>query len=527
MNTVEVNMRYWHSLFTLLKYPITLVFIGMFMLGIGNIVANPYLGISSYIQSEWIIAIAEMASRIGQFLVVNFPVLFLIRITTRKGGNATSITSAIAGYIAFLVGTIFFANKTLPSNAFSSILGISVSSSTLPNLAQSTNLPLQTGIIGTFVVSFITLWAFNSSNKKSEYALFPMITKEISCFVRTVFFSLLAGIGIALIWPYFIAFIQRIIHFIERDTTNPINLGLYGVTERILSVLNLPALIRQPFWYSTSGGSWVSTIGTSVSGDASIWTAQLSANAFTGMNGRFVTPHYILNLGMVPGMVLGLYSLYSDKLEKKKRRSFVFFVIIVSLFTGSLLPLELMIFFLAPLLFIIHTLISGALYSLLQILGVYLGYATNGTSYISAMPGTILELINYFRYPSLQRSLAFVLGISVIMFFLYYFGTRLYFRYMAVDLFKTGIREEMIEKVIKAAGGIENIRMVNSSITDLTLALHDLNKFDALQIKRMGTYRITESKAGFHISIGSPSIMIARGIENEKRSLKREIKETN
>ena len=510
-------MRNWHSLFDLLKLPIQLVFVGVIMLGFGNLITNPLFGVANIVDSEIIVMIAEIINRIGQFLVVNFPILFLIRITTRKGGNAASIASSITGYVAFLVATIYFAKKDLPSNTYSSILGINVSNSTLPSLINTTNAPLQTGLLGVALVAIITLWSFHNSKSRNEYSVFPVISKEVACFLKTVFLSIICGVAVSFVWPYFISFVQRLNHFIEVDVSNPINLGLYGMADRIFSVLNLSSLIRQPFWYGNGGGTWMTISGLSVAGDVNIWSSQLMANSITGMTGHFITPYFILNIFAIPGMIWAMFSVYSEKEARRKIRVFCIFLTIVSIFTGILLPLELMLLFLAPILFFMHIAATGIFFIICQALKAYLGYYANNAYITTAMPGTLLEYVNYMRYPSLSRAILIVAILGVVAFFAYFFMTRLYFNHLGLDLFKTGYKEELIKNLIKGTGGIENIKSVEATISDLSLTVYDASKFDVARIKKLGALRIYENKAGYMISLGASSKMIKESIEQEMR----------
>ena len=516
-------MRNWHSLYDLLKLPIQLVFIGVMFIGFGNLFTNPIFGLTNIINSDFIVAFAEMVGRIGQFLVVNFPLLFLIRLTTRKGGNAASIASAITGYVAFLVATIFFARRDLPANAYSTILGINVSNSTIPTLINTTSAPLQTGLIGALVIVLVTLIAFSTSKSRNEYSLFPTISRELLGFLKTILMSVILGIGISFLWTYFISFTQRLIHFIEVDVSNPVNLGLYGIADRIYGVLNLSSLIRQPFWYNANGGSWITISGLSVSGDVSMWTSQVTANSVSGMSGHFITPYYILNIFAVPGMAWAMYTMYSDKEERKKKRLVFIFITIVSLVTGTLLPLELMLLFLAPTLFFMHIAMTSILFMTCQAAHVYLGYFANNAYISTALPGTLLEFLYYLRYPSLAKTVMIVAIIGVVFFFVYFFMTKLYFNKLALDVFKTGYRETVIKEIIKATGGIENIKSVETALSDLSISVHDATKFDVARIKRLGAIRIYENKAGYLMSLGTSSYMVKDGIEKEMRQTRRDI----
>ena len=160
-------MRSRHSFYEILKYPIEVLFIAWIMIGIGNLLSNGSLGIVYSIENDTIIILAEMLVKAGQFLVVNFPFIFLIRLSARQTGSATSIISSVCGYISYLTATMVFASGSLPSTAYSSIFGLSISNSASAALSHSTHYPLQTGMIGAFIVAMITLWSFNRSKVRN------------------------------------------------------------------------------------------------------------------------------------------------------------------------------------------------------------------------------------------------------------------------------------------------------------------------------------------------------------------------
>ncbi|MBE6127821.1 MAG: hypothetical protein E7185_00950 [Erysipelotrichaceae bacterium] len=516
-------MRNWQSFYEILKFPLCVIFFAVCLIGLGNLITNPVYGFAGVFSGDTLISFGELFIKIGQFLVVNFPLLFLIRLTTRRGGSAATIISALSGYVTFLATTMYFADPGLPSTAYSSILGLSVNRTSVVSLTGATHYPLQTGLIGAIIVTMITLWSFNGSRRKTEYGFFSFVSKEMSCVLRTVFFSVLAGLAMSFVWPYAVQFIQRVVHFISVDTNNPINLALYGISERLLGVLGLGTAIRQPFWYEISGGSWVNAAGISVSGDVNIWTAQLAANGVTGMAGRFFTPYYILNIFAMPAMIWAAFSLDTNPMEKRRMILLCIIGTLASLLWGTLLPLELILLILCPLLFAFHVSCTGILYMTLQSLHIYLGYQSTDTITLTARPGSLPEFISYIQYPALARSLIGVAVAGIITGAIYFLVTRLYFRYLAMDLFKTGSKDEVISAVIKASGGIENIKMTNSSIAKLTLSVYDPGKVDVQRLRRLGSHRIYENRAGFNICFGAPSTMIRLGIDSAMRDAVREV----
>jgi PTS system maltose and glucose-specific IIC component len=517
-------MRGWHSLFEILRFPLEMIFLASLMLGLGNLLTNPAFALASYIDNSAVAVSADMLMQTGRFILVNFPFLILVRLSARKGMAGTTIITGIAGYIAFLMATVFFAKSNLPSTAYSSLLGISVSSSTMTSLKVSTHYPLQTGVIGTALVSAITLFSFHRFQKKNNEKVLGLVSWETSCTALAVLLCFLAGVGISYLWPYVIAGIQKIISFIAVDTTNPINLTLYGVMDGLLNTLGLGAMIRTPFWYSASGGTWINLAGASIAGDVNIWSAQLAAGTISGISGRFITPYYVLNIFAVPGMIWALFSLYTDKEERAKRRFLAIVVTIVSVMSGTLLPLELMLLFLCPFLFFLHLGYSGILFGVMQALHCYLGYNTAVTNTISALPGSLPEFLTYLSIPSMQKTLLVVTAVGIVSMFAYFFMTRAYFKYAAIDLFNTGDKARLVDGTIKAVGGVENIKVLQSSMHQLTIQVFDPSKVDVERLKELGAYGVYESRLGFKITYGACSTMVRRGIGRTMRESIRNLK---
>lgn len=518
-------IRNWHALYEILRFPLEVVFFAFILLGTGNLIINPAFGITTVVDNTALVMFGEIMQRTGSFLIVNFPLLMLFRMVARRTGSSTTIMAAFAGYVVFNITTMFVTRTDLSSTVYSSILGLSITRSSISRLTSGTHYPLQTGMVGVIVISVITLLSFSRSRKKNEYGFFSFISKEASCVIRTVFFSFLAGIAFAFVWPYVTMGINQIVSFIAVDTTNPVNLTLYGIMDRFLGVLNLGTLIRQPFWYTVSGGSWVSVAGASIAGDVNVWTSQIEANAVNGMSGRFITPYYILNLFAIPGMIWAMHSLNTSPIERRRNRPLCVIATIASLLSGCLLPVELMLLLLCPLLFFIHLGFTGILYGVLQSFHIYLGFRSLETSTITALPGTLPEFLSYLNVPELRRTLIWIVMIGAVMFFVYYAVTRLYFNRLAIDLFNVGDRQKTVDGTIQALGGTENIRSTDCSITELTVSLYEPDKLDADRLKKLGSFRVYESRNGYNLCFGNASVMIRNGIKEAIRESIRDVKQ--
>ncbi|MBQ9326957.1 MAG: hypothetical protein IJ225_00280 [Solobacterium sp.] len=514
-------MRNWRSLYEMLLFPISVLYFAVFLLGLGNIISNDAYSFLINIDNEFVLLLADCMIRVGTFLLAQFPLLFLIRLTARKAGSATTIMSAVAGYVTFLVVTMYFGRQDLPATAYSSILGLSVTVNGSATVRGGVHYPLQTGLIATAVVSVITLTSHNHSRTRSEYSFFSFISKDTWCVIRTVVLSGIAALAVTYLWPYVVNLITTATDYISRDTTNPVNLMLYGMLERAMSVLNLGTMVRSPFWYGSAGGTWISMAGTNIAGDVNIWTSQLEASSIGGMSGRFITPYYVINLFAVPGLLMAFVSLQTDKMERRRIWMFYVLIAIMSIMSGTLLPLEITLVLLCPLLFLFHIAYMGILFGVFQAMHIYLGYNYHGTSTLTAMPGTLLEYLGYFQNAAMRDILLRIAIVGVISFVIYFAMTRFYFKHLALDLFHTGYKDEVVRGTIQAVGGIENIKMIHSGTERLILSLYDADLLDVKKLKDLGAVRVMETKAGYAIGYGARSTMIRIGInEYLKKSVR-------
>lgn len=510
-------MRYWYSLYELLKVPLAALFAGMVMMGIGRLLTNSAFSSLYVVTLPFLKGLGTVLLRTGMFIVTNFPVLLMVRMVTRKNGSGTSVTASLAGYAAFLAATMAVDNSSLPAEAFSSVLGLSMTRSVTYTSQSVTVYPLQTGMIAAVITALITLLSIRLSALKKENGFFSFIPSSVWILLTTMILSMAAGTLTAFIWPYFYAAVSWMISFISADTANPINLALYGICDRLLSVLNLNSLIRTPFWYAASGGSWVSLSGSSVAGDVNIWTAQAASGAIAGMSGRFITPYYILNIFAIPSMLLAVYTMQTDRTEKK--RTFVLFAAagLFSMLTGILLPMEICMLLFCPFLFFAHVGITGLLYAVLQSMQLYLGYYSTSQTTLTALPGTLMEAVTYAVQPDMQQVILKLCIVGAITAVLYFVMTRCYFRYLAVDLFRTGQQETVLKKTVTALGGVQNISSVASSYSSVSVTLYDPSLLDRNALFRTGALSVKESGTGCRICFGAASTMIRIGIRQEIR----------
>ena len=488
------------------RIAIRVAFFGFVLIAIGSFIQNESVNIFYTFKNTVVLFIADGFLKIGSIVIVNLPLIFMLNIVCKRANSAYPVCLALVGYFTFEVVTSLFSSNTLAStaytNSFSSVLN------------NTTKLPLELGLIGSFIVAYITRISFVRSRHRTSFSLLGFLNKDTAGVVFNIFYCTLAGLVVAYAWPFIFNYIQYVITFISKDLMDPLRLAVYGMLERFLSVLNLNTIIRQPFWYSTLGGSMQTISGQSIVGDVNIWNfIKNSSQSFTGA-GRFITPYYVINMFMVPAIYLAFVLSMSDKNERRRYLIPCICGIVLTILFGNSLPIELVMFFSSPLLFVVYLILIGVLFYLFTSLGVFLGSSILTNTTTTAMPGNFPDFIINLRNINYTSDLFIILIIGLIFFIVTFLVVYLYNRYFAYDLARTGKAEEFSVDIINAIGGKNNISEVGSGLFKVCIHLKDLELVDINAIQKMNIHRVTETKDGIDIECGSSCVIITRKINS-------------
>ena len=515
-------MRRWHSLLEIFMFPLKLLFVGIVLIALSSLVLNSNTSVFFSIDNTAVVIFAYLLKTVGNFIVLQFPFFVMLKMLARRNGQGVGVVSGVLGYIVFLAVTMFLARQDLASSAYESVFGLSLNTSSISGLSGLTQYPLSTGLVGAMCVGLVCRVAYQKSRGKLRYGVFSFIDRDTYALILSILYCLLLGVGFSLVWPYLIDALYIVFDFIASDISNPINMFVYGIFDRVLSVFNLGSLIRYPFWFTDMGGTWLDMTGTSYAGDVAVWMAQTARNLYPSGFGRFITPYYILNLFAIPGMICALYTTFTDKIEKRRVRMLFLICLLVSMLTGVILPLEVLLFVTAPLLFFMHIFVTGILFGVCQAMNLNLGFSFAGKT-AAAMPGNIFDLLIYIRNINAYQTIIGIVTVGAICFVLYFIMTKLYYNFLALDLFNTGLTRKKVDGFSVAIGGIENIKMVNSSPFRLYVQVHDSNLIDYNQFKQLGASRILETRAGYAIDFGAGSTIYRRELNKRIRECKRRI----
>lgn len=512
-------MKRWNILYENCRLPIRIVVFGWILLAIGNLLLNENVNIFYSITNQGVIMFAKVILQIGHIIIVNIPLIFLIGLTAKRANSGAPAIMAVVGYVTYLVVLMFLGPNDLVSQAYTNNLGISYS--TQIQNTTTTIYPLQTGIIGSFLVAIITRYSYLHSRQRSIYSILGFADKDTAGLIYNMVLCGLLGVAMSFVWPLIVGELLRIIVWIAQDISDPFRLFVYGILDRTSSILGVGSLVRYPFWFGVEGGTYASIAGQTVIGDVNIWKEMPGAMAsFTGA-GRFITPYYIINFFICPAIYIALYFSNSNKKTRHRMIMFTIGAVLLSVVCGNPLPLELYLLFTAPLLLAIHILLSGGLFGILYLNNAFMGFNYSGST-ISAMPGSFPDFIINVRNPLYIHSILVILIVGIIMAIVYYVVTRVYFEYLSYDVIGSNRSTIIAQKVIAAVGGEDNIISLSSSPSSLDINIDNLEIVSYELLKQVGAWRVTETRDELILSFGSSSTIIKKKIEKIIKASKRQ-----
>ncbi|SDA22429.1 N-acetylglucosamine-specific PTS transporter subunit IIBC [Sphingomonas sp. NFR15] len=249
-----------------------------------------------------------------------------------------------------------------------------------------------------------------------------------------------------------------------------IGLFVYGLLNRLLLVTGLHHILNNIAWFVLGDYH-------GVTGDLRrFFAGDPSAGAF--MSGFFP----VMMFGL-PAACLAMY--HTARPERRKATGGMLLSLAATSFlTGVTEPVEFSFMFLAPGLFVLHAVLTGAAMSLMAVLGVHLGF------------GFSAGLFDYvLNFPKAQRPLL-LLPVGLVYAVIYYVAFR--FVIVRFDLRTPGREDEAAEDFapvaaserggafLAAVGGADNLREIGACTTRLRLVVNDQSAVDEAALRRLG-----------------------------------------
>jgi PTS system N-acetylglucosamine-specific IIC component len=278
-----------------------------------------------------------------------------------------------------------------------------------------------------------------------------------------------------------------------------VGLFIYGVLNRLLLITGLHHILNNVAWFIV--GDYHGTTGDL----HRFFAGDPTAGAF--MSGFFPV--------MMFGLPAACFAMYRSALPERRKAvgGMLLSMGLTSFLTGVTEPIEFTFMFLAPVLFLIHALLTGAAMAVTHMLGILLGFGFSA--------GFFDYLLNFTKA---TRPL-WLLPLGAVYASLYYGIFR--FAIVRFDLKTPGREEEPVgeeigdastdrgEAFVAALGGAANLRSIDACTTRLRLVIEDQRKVDERRLRALGAVGfVRPSLEGLQVVVGP----IADGVAMEMRA---------
>jgi len=408
----------------------------------------------------------SLLQKVGKALMTPIAVLPIAAILLRLGfGDIPCLDGAVAN-IMKVAGESIFSNLDLlfalgiaygltknndGAAALSAGVGILIAKAVYLQIDKDLNMGVFIGIIigilaGTLYNRFHTI-------KLPEFLGFFGGKRFVP--IITALSAIVVGVLAGYFWHYAQGAIDSFSHAIIG--LNEVGTFIYGTLNRLLIPLGLHHILNSLFWFQLGDYTYMKD-GVEVVANGDLH------RFFAGdpTAGIYMSGFYIVMMFGLPSMAFAIY-LTTPKAERKKAGAILAGVAFTSFLTGITEPLEFLFLFIAPLLFVLHAMLTGVALATAQLMDIHHGFGFSA--------GLFDYVINYklAKNPLLILPLGLLFGL--IYFILSYYTIKIF----KLTIFGIDKENEEVESsnealaFIEALGGKENIISTDACITRLRM----------------------------------------------------------
>lgn len=459
--------------------------------------------------------ILQIMSATGNIIFGNLPIIFAMGVAlgmAEKEKATAVLSSAIAFFVMHqTINTLLDINGKLTEGAslegtISNVVGI-----------QS----LEMGVFGGIIVGLGVAALHNRFYKIKLPTVLSFFGGTRFVPIISTLAYILVGALMYFIWP----FIQTGIYSVGDLVLKSGYFGtlIYGFMERILIPFGLHHVFYLPFWQTGLGGTAMID-GQLIAGAQNIFFAELASpnvTEFSVSATRFMSGKFPLMIFGLPGAALAMYKTAKPG-KRKVAGSLLVSAALTAIITGITEPLEFTFLFVAPILYVIHSILAGCAYMLMHIFGVGVGMTFSG------------GLIDLTLFGILQGNAKthwiYVVLVGIVYFVIYYFlfsfmikkfnyitpgreddeaETKLYTR-KDVDAAKTN----QSALILEGLGGKGNLTSVDCCATRLRVTVKDSGQVDDAKLKQSGASGIIKKGEGVQVIYGPRVTVIKSELED-------------
>ena len=544
-------LQYLQRIGKAIMLPIAALPVAGILLGVGGSLINIaalenapaiYQPLIAFVNIPMITIILKIMQGIGDIVFGNLPVLFAVgtAVGLAKQDKGTAALASVFGFLIMnqVIGVLLGVGATP--------LGTLVSGDVPAQYAQyvTTTLGIFTlnmSVFGGIITGIVTATLHNKYYNIQLPAVIGFFSG--ARFVPIVVSLAMAVVGalLAYIWPFVQDGIAVIALFVKN--AGPIGTFLYGLIERALIPFGLHHIFYTPFWYGSFvdgqviiDGAWQTIQGANYAYFAQLGNMQSIVGADADTMSTIVSGTTRFMAGKFPFMMFGLpaaaLAMYHTAAPNKKKivASLLVSAAFTSFLTGITEPLEFTFLFVAPVLYVVHCIMAGLSFFLMDILNVFIGMTFSGGlidfTLFGILPAGAGVPTNWIR--------AILVGAGYAVVYYFLFKTlilklnlktpgregdeeeaKLYSKadFQAAKGLdgkeapnKANGKDEIVQKapeVLAALGGEENAVSIDACITRLRVEVKDKSKVDKDKLKALGAVGVVEVGNGIQAIFGA------------------------
>lgn len=535
-------LQYLQRIGKAIMLPIAALPVAGILLGVGGSLINIaalenapaiYQPLIAFVNIPVITIILTIMQGVGNIVFGNLPILFAVgtAVGLAKQDKGTAALASVFGFL--IMNEVISVLLSIGATPLGTLISGDVPAQYTQYVTTTLGIfTLNMSVFGGIITGIVTSTLHNKYYNIQLPAVIGFFSG--SRFVPIVVSLAMAVVGalLAYIWPFVQDAIAVIALFVKN--AGPIGTFLYGLIERALIPFGLHHIFYTPFWYGSFvdgqvliDGTWQTIQGANYAYFAQLGNMQSIVGADANTMSTIVSGTTRFMAGKFPFMMFGLpaaaLAMYHTAVPSKKKivGSLLVSAAVTAFLTGITEPLEFTFLFVAPVLYVVHCIMAGLSFFLMDILNVFIGMTFSGGlidfTLFGILPAGAGVPTNWIR------AILVGAGYSVVYYFLFKTliiklnlktpgregedeETKLYSKadYQAAK----GLdgKDEIVQKapeVLAALGGEENAISIDACITRLRVEVKDKSKVDKEKLKALGAVGVVEVGNGIQAIFGA------------------------
>ncbi|MEX9252039.1 PTS N-acetyl glucosamine transporter subunit IIABC [Pseudenterobacter timonensis] len=319
--------------------------------------------------------------------------------------------------------------------------------------------------------------------------------------IATGFFCLVLAAIFGYVWPP----VQHAIHAGGEwiVSAGALGAGIFGFINRLLIPTGLHQVLNTIAWFQI--GEFTNAAGTVFHGDINRFYAG------DGTAGMFMSGFFPIMMFGLPGAALAMY-FAAPKARRSMVGGMLLSVAVTAFLTGVTEPLEFLFMFLAPLLYLLHAILTGISLFIATALGIHAGFSFSAGA---------IDYVLMYSLPAASQNVWMLIAMGVVFFIVYFV---LFSAVIRMFNLKTPGREDTDNDVvtdeansnteeglsqlatsyIAAVGGSDNLKGIDACITRLRLTVMDSGRVNDAACKRLGASGVVKlNKQSIQVIVGA------------------------